>query len=589
MKERVRMVFKAKQKDYDLVRRISEEYYEKLNSKKEIIIEQSEKSRIGFYYLVLSLTLGISELSELSEMIIDTSFQKKMNNVNNGDCGIDAVYIDREDKKVKLFSFKYRESFKNGDTRSPSELNTTRPFLGYLKKEIKELDTIVGSDITKNMLKDISELNSKEEIDFELYMVSNDCGDFVRDDAAVEEFKDNYSWLQIKTIGLEDIAQQVTLHSEPNNAVLYLQPNDILQHEMDYITASSYVAKIKLTDLIKITSIDHSIRSKKSIDDAEIIESQTIDLNVLFDNVRGYLGNTKYNTNIINTLSTEPEKFFLFNNGLTITADDISVQTISMGTFYKIELTNYQIVNGGQTLRTIYSFKDSEKDKVNNLAKASVLIRLFKTGMEDGLVNKVAEFTNSQNQISGRDLKAVDKLQIDIESRFKVEKIKYIRKMNKVDDVKDDTPTISMEKLGQLLLSDGGYPERASNSKKKIFNEYYNYIFNDSKDFMDNAIFLTKLYHKILDAYKTFGINYKYYEQKSFYIVYIVVSFDKSEKKQIENYIKLLEDFLVEYRKGEDIPESRKLIQKGFKEKIDKYIRESRETNVKIKAPIKLR
>lgn len=81
-----------------------------------------------------------------------------------------------------------------------------------------------------------------------------------------------------------------------------------------------------------------------------------------------------------------------------------------MGTFYKIELTNYQIVNGGQTLRTIYSFKDSEKDKVNNLAKASVLIRLFKTGMEDGLVNKVAEFTNSQNQISGRDLKAVLKL-----------------------------------------------------------------------------------------------------------------------------------------------------------------------------------
>ena len=48
-----------------------------------------------------------------------------------------------------------------------------------------------------------------------------------------------------------------------------------------------------------------------------------MDFNILFDNVRGLIINSKYNDNIYKTLEDEPSKFFMYNNGLTIIATDI--------------------------------------------------------------------------------------------------------------------------------------------------------------------------------------------------------------------------------------------------------------------------
>lgn len=563
---------KPKEKDYDLVKELSIKYAESLKLDVVKKFDDNQKARIGFYYLGLEMILGISDFPELSEMIVDTDFQKKLNDVKNNDLGIDAVYVNESAKKVSLFSFKYRNEFSQGSTKSPEELRTVIPFIGYLKSKERfklDLEKKEDSGLSFEKIQDILNFARKDP-EFELYMITNDCAVFDSDDAGVNAFIEEYPWIKIKEINLEDLAEHLTLKAEPNNAELTLNKKELLQHDIDgYTTANSYVGKIKLTDLIKITSKEHSLRKEDNIDDAEIIKRQQVDLNVLFDNVRGFLGETKYNDKILKTLEEEPAKFFLFNNGITITASDIVVSKIRMDEFYKIQLTDYQIVNGGQTLRSIYYFKDNKEGMVNNLAKASVLVRFFKTGLEEGLVNKVSEYTNSQNAISGKDLKSVDKIQLDIETRFKVEGLVYLRKMNKVDEIEEEGLQISMEKLGQLLLAFHGHPEKVSNSKKKIFEEYYNYLFNDNPQFMDNAIVLTCDYHDIINSYQKVSNKYRYYEQKVFYIVYLNKWFNDNS---IEDNIEIFEKQLEEFRKGEDVSPARKLLQIGFKEKIDNEI-----------------
>ncbi|WP_241517596.1 AIPR family protein [Campylobacter blaseri] len=196
-------------------------------------------------------------------------------------------------------------------------------------------------------------------------------------------------------------------------------------------------------------------------------------------------------------------------------------------------------------------------------------MRFFKTGLEDGLVNKVSEYTNSQNTISGRDLKSVDKIQLDIEKRFDIENIKYLRKRTKDNFERKHKYEISMEKLGQLLLAYNGHPEKVSNSKKKIFEDYYNVLFNDKPDFMNISIELVKNYHAVFNKYKDLTDKYKYYEQKIFYIIYLNRCFEKND---IIKNILLLEEVLMKYRANEEISPARKLIQKGFKDELDKRI-----------------
>lgn len=561
---------KVKKKDYDLVEKISLKYAEKIQIKDQNL-NTKEKARLGFYYLGLSLILGIQEISELSEFIIDSSYQSKVNGKNNDDFGIDAVSIDSETKVISLFSFKYREKFENSSTKSVKELQDTIPFLGYLKNNETNLNTKNAALSIEKIREIVDNLRNQADYKCNLYMVSNDCAYFNSDLQSVREFKDTYSWLDIKEINLNEISSHIALKAENNEAKIILHKKELLQHDMDgYVTAHSYVGRVKLIDLIRITSKDIELRKQESIQEEEIVQTQNVDVNILFDNVRGYLGDTNYNRKIINTLVSEPEKFFLFNNGITITAEDIIVEKVNFDEYYKITLKNYQIVNGGQTLRSIYAFKDKNNNLIKNLAQGSILIRFFKTGLEEGLVNKVSEYTNSQNAISGRDLKSVDKIQLDIEKRFEVEGLIYNRKMSKIDVPISDKLDISMEKLGQLLLAYHGHPEKVSNSKKKIFEEYYEKLFNDNPDFMSIAIELVRNYHEILEVYKNNEDKYRFYEQKIFYIIYLKRSF---EKNSFEENMILLEQAISEYRNDEDISPPRKLIQTKFKELIESKVK----------------
>lgn len=578
--------------DYDYIAKISRKIGKDLEVSREGITEK-EKERLGFYYLGLKMLTGVQDSYEIDELIIDTEYQSIVHNNKNDDYGIDAVFIDTDSKIIKLFSFKYREKFEAGTLRGVDELKNCTPFLLYLDLNEGERfrdDFFQKSDDNETkraILEVIEHTRDSYDYTYELVLVSNDCKKLDRSSVDYSSFNIAYPWLNIKEFNLEDLSQELAIKPESNNSFVILNRKELLQHDMDgYTTANSYVGKVRIIDLIKMTSLDYKLRIKDDIADSELIKVQKIDNNILFDNVRGFLGETPFNEKILDTLLYEPEKFFLYNNGITITADDIIVKPVKMDECYKVELVNYQIVNGGQTLRTIYKFIDEYPDKVNNLAKSSVLIRFFKTGLEDGLINKVAEYTNSQNAINGRDLRSVDDIQLDIEKKLMVENIKYLRK--RTIDISDDKfeYEISMEKLGQLLLAEQGHPEKVSNSKKRIFDSYYNKLFIRSGDFIGRSTKLIKQYYSITDEYKNLEkiSHLKFYEQKVFYIIYLNKCMPGHK---VEENIQLLENVLNKFRTKEDVSPARKLIQKAFKESLDEEIKKITNKEIIFK-PIKL-
>lgn len=225
----------------------------------------------------------------------------------------------------------------------------------------------------------------------------------------------------------------------------------------------------------------------------------------------------------------------MFNNGVTITSRSINCEKQKLAEKHILALEDFQIVNGGQTLRSAYNYfiDNNAQNKLENLRNSKVIVRIFKIDAEsESLKNRIAEYTNSQNAISPIDLKSVNQIQIDIERYLKLQGILYTRKSGDVGtDDQEYVYRISMEKFTQILYSSQGYPERVSNIKKRLFSEYYDDIYND--DFkIENSKRLIENYFVIEGYYKANGINI--YDQKIFYIIYLMDTFKLTMEQAVE-------------------------------------------------------
>jgi hypothetical protein len=143
------------------------------------------------------------------------------------------------------------------------------------------------------------------------------------------------------------------------------------------------------------------------------------DLDLLYEkNVRKFLGNKrKVNKGIEKTLEEHPERFGLYNNGITLVAEE--VEKTSSGEF---KLKNPFIVNGCQTTRSIWSVlqrklnsgggapSESQIQWEENLDKAVVITKIVIVGAEgEDLLTETTRFTNSQNAVTEKDFIALEK------------------------------------------------------------------------------------------------------------------------------------------------------------------------------------
>ena len=146
-------------------------------------------------------------------------------------------------------------------------------------------------------------------------------------------------------------------------------------------------------------------------------KKQTGDLDQLYEkNVRKYLGGGRVvNRGIAQTLKTNPEKFGLFNNGITVVAEEV---TNSDDSFL---ISEPYIVNGCQTTKTIWqvllekldtgasSLSAETEHWRDRLKKGFVIIKLVKVGLQgEAQLTDITRFTNSQNSVSRQDFIALE-------------------------------------------------------------------------------------------------------------------------------------------------------------------------------------
>jgi hypothetical protein len=125
---------------------------------------------------------------------------------------------------------------------------------------------------------------------------------------------------------------------------------------------------------------------------------------LLEKNVRSFLEFKGYNRGIRETIRKFPEKFIAFNNGITITSTAKEIVS-EKGKIYIKSLTDFQIVNGGQTTASIYfTHKDGFPiDKVKVMAKINVA-RNVTEDVLDELISDISLYSNSQTKVSKVDL-----------------------------------------------------------------------------------------------------------------------------------------------------------------------------------------
>jgi AIPR protein/Abortive infection phage resistance protein N-terminal domain len=127
---------------------------------------------------------------------------------------------------------------------------------------------------------------------------------------------------------------------------------------------------------------------------------------LLEKNVRSFLQFRGANKGMRETIRKAPEKFIAYNNGLTITATAAEVAAHKKKTYID-SLTDFQIVNGGQTTASIYFSKKDGIDvgKIRVMAKVNIVKSEHEDEL-DNLISEISRYSNTQSRVSNVDLRS---------------------------------------------------------------------------------------------------------------------------------------------------------------------------------------
>lgn len=203
-------------------------------------------------------------------------------------------------------------------------------------------------------------------------------------------------------------------------------------------------------------------------------------------NIRGFMGmKTPVNQGMVKTLQSEPERFFYYNNGITIVCDEAE-RKASQGRDIML-VGNPQVINGQQTTRTLAAHPQLA-------TKASVLVKVIRVPRDidgdgevfDDIISRIVAGTNWQNAIKQSDLMSNDRRQIELERALRKVGYLYLRKrQNKGESKaivgKGQFFIVTKEELAQAVAGCDLDPYIIRSGREKLFGEdLYPQVFPNS-------------------------------------------------------------------------------------------------------------
>ena len=222
-----------------------------------------------------------------------------------------------------------------------------------------------------------------------------------------------------------------------SNAIQFLKSTPSISLFDEHALDKAYVA-IDKTEPIS-TSITFDVRGVPHMDysfksaglkmaivpvlASELVNMDGIASSELFAwNVRQWLGKkTKVNRDIEQSIQNpqEHEYFPAFHNGLTVLCKSLK------RTDLKLSISGYAVVNGCQSLTSLYENRKAITDELR------ILTKFIQVSPETPLARKITDHTNNQNGTTYRDLQSNSALQTRASDRSKQQVSRHILLSNK--------------------------------------------------------------------------------------------------------------------------------------------------------------
>lgn len=330
--------------------------------------------------------------------------------------------------------------------------------------------------------------------------------------------------------------------------------------------------------------MDYEVTNKESTSNVQLFFIPTIEIakimseyrnSVLQYNPRSYLGlsSNSVNNNIYESITAQKDNIFsLLNNGLTLLSDDTShtTKTGKKGVAL-LEITNPQIINGGQTAHTLAKIYEDPRIKNNVfegkevLTKVITLDEALKDQKKIEFIEQLSIATNNQSTVKEADRHSNDLIQIQLQDYiFEHFGYYYDRKKGELDDGLNEgyinaNEVIKREILTRVAFAINGEASTARRSGEDVLfrsKNFTSYI-NIDTDF-DRLIFSYFVYKelelienkhkKTEDKYgvKVFGNALRYGKYAVVYVVsQIFDTIDIDRKHLLENVSRFTSIILI--------------------------------------------
>lgn len=392
---------------------------------------------------------------------------------------LDAYLIDQGDEiQLKLFQFKFKENYDGGISTKELYAFVDRMNRVFLRGDLQDKKTMEAFGEVRKALDEARSTNKRANTRIQCYYIVNGQNVSHSDANKVQEIRDVFSHdrrsfgFTFETYGGVDIYSlcalgRIPIREESLELSYEMGDRSLLVHDIG-ANPNGMPEKV----LVGFVNVNQLIRLLDRYSNNELFEK----------NVRLFLGTGKeVNRRIIETVTGNQSAWFGFmNNGVSITADTLSVDLPPSKQKVKLRLKGMQIINGCQTVNALYHAKYAPELKDRFQGNSNVLLRLYQIAPENKpFLDALIIATNSQKAIRPEDLLSNDAIQRTLQQIYHEYGIGYERKEGETLPGHGYLMIFSKEQagMGYLAVYMGVVSKlRNSLSRREFFrqgNDYY--------------------------------------------------------------------------------------------------------------------
>lgn len=402
--------------------------------------------------------------TEAKQAIVDGDFDKQ----------IDAIVVDDEKRRILVVQGKFIGS-------GSVDGGPVREVLGAWMR-LRDLDSLqkdCNSRLKERLEAVRMALEDEYEVEFELLTTGAltqaaeaDLAAFSKQVATMDDFPATLELVNAEVLEAR-LAEAEAMELPTLNCEIPLEPGKSISFAVH--GTRCVLAALPLRECLRLPGIEDGRLFRK--------------------NVRQFLGSNTVNRGLRATIYGERiQDFFFYHNGVTALCREFGLS--ADGT--RLRLTDLSVVNGCQSLTTIYS--SSQRIRALPGDGAYILFRFYEIPQRE-LADRISIYTNSQSAVKPRDLRSNDRVMLSLKKAYEAvyrDGLLVAQRGTERPADKDASRTVDCADLAKALMAWQCQRPNIAYNEKRLFDEYYKTLFRP--DYNPVSIFALQTWLNAIDA-----------------------------------------------------------------------------------------